>query len=174
MNETVSKAQKRHLRHQVGSAAAEAVVEMKNTVTRVELAQQVLARQMLDFEVMVAQTKEARAVDLRALAAMREQLESAHARVSDERTHRLNLANEQRAYVDRGDKELRGRVNHLCVDVVELSGRFGRFQWMTLLQRLRWLVTGQLPTAPKESGEPHIASDAYDAAWADLGRPAEP
>lgn len=175
MSEKLAKAARRNLRQQIGATAAGAVATAHESTKRLELAHQVLARQMLDFETTASRLVESRAVDRKAVEALREQVESAHARISDERTHRLKLADEQRAYVDRAVTELRGRVNYLGADVVELSARTMGFHWMAFWERLRWLFTGQLPTRAKGETNapiaPYVARDAHEAAWTDLGRP---
>lgn len=171
MSENMSKAQKRNLRQQVGSAAADVVASMKDTVIRLELANQVLARQMLEFETTASRLVESRAVDRKALEGMREQVESAHAKIGDERTHRLKLADEQRAYVDGADAGLR----RLSVERgIQLADRIYVFEALTFLERLRWLFLGELPPARAAAPlAPYVARDAYEAAWTDLGRPAD-
>jgi hypothetical protein len=58
------------------------------------------------------------------------------AAINDERTHRLKLAEEQRAYVDGEDRVLSRRITSL---VHELDDQRG---W-TFVQRWRWLFTGR-------------------------------
>lgn len=171
MSENGSKAQRRHLRQQVGSAAADVVTSMKDTVTRIELAHQILARQMLDFETTASRLVESRAVDRKALEAMREQVESAHAKIGAERSHVLRLAEEQRRYVDGADAGLR---RHIVERGIQLADRIYVFESMTFWQRLRWLLLGDLQLPPAQTAAPaavYVARDAYEAAWTDLGRP---
>lgn len=58
--------------------------------------------------------------------------------VGGERTHRLKLADEQRAYVDSADRNIKGRL-----EILESRARSA--QRLTLLGRLIWLFTGRLP-----------------------------
>jgi hypothetical protein len=200
MTETLTKADKRNLRQTVGKAAAEAVDSVRNAVTRIELAHQVLARQMLEFETTAARLVESRAVDQRTVAALREQVESAHAKIGDERTHRLNLADEQRAYVDGADLAVERRMmtvmnarRDAVVDAVAAqSQRMTQLENPTWRERLRWLFAGKFhvwghrtkrdedrPILRKvlcqhdDAPQSHVARDAHEAAWTDLGRPAD-
>lgn len=59
------------------------------------------------------------------------------AAVSDERTHRLKLADEQRAYVDARDRESRERIDAIRERIYAIEGRsvagrgfFGRLKWL--------------------------------------------
>lgn len=61
--------------------------------------------------------------------AMVKDREAAEKSIGEERTHRLKLADEQRAYVDHADRLIAARVN----------GVLNRGFW----GRLRWLVTGR-------------------------------
>lgn len=49
--------------------------------------------------------------------------------IGNERTHRLQLAQEQRSYVDAADRQILAAINEVC-------------GW-SLRQRLRWLLTGR-------------------------------
>jgi hypothetical protein len=184
MSETMSKAQKRNLRQQVGSAAADVVTSMKDTVTRIELAHQVLARQMLDFETTASRLVESRAVDLKTAAALREQVESAHAKINAERTHVLQLAEEQRFYVDgatlrkrcsatpgssRSSRHIVARRGVRVDDVLAASA-------LAVPRRVAAASHAALASAEPRGcaspAGPRVARDAYEAAWTDLGRPA--
>jgi hypothetical protein len=59
--------------------------------------------------------------------------------VSEERTHRLELAGEQRAYVDREDRELRRSVERLQVRTVLLAQPT---VWRRLRGLLSWVLFG--------------------------------
>lgn len=62
------------------------------------------------------------------------------ASVHEERTHRLTLADEQRAYVDQRDRE----VQTTCLRQNTLTyAAFLGFCDRTMWQRLRWLIRGQ-------------------------------
>ncbi len=61
--------------------------------------------------------------------------------ISNERTHRLKLADEQRSYVDAADRELR---RSMVASDDDLGGRLKGFQSMTLWCRIRWIITGRI------------------------------
>jgi len=61
--------------------------------------------------------------------------QAALASIGQERTHRLRLAEEQRGYVDRNDRELRRSIEVLQVRTVVLTQS-------TFWQRVRWLLFG--------------------------------
>lgn len=66
--------------------------------------------------------------------ALAEHTRTLEALVDAERTHRLDLAKEQRAYVDQADTQLMRRLTAL--ERIVRLGFFGR---------LRWLLTGATP-----------------------------
>lgn len=176
MSEKLAKAARRNLRQQIGATAAGAVATAHESTKRLELAHQVLARQMLDFETTASRLVESRAVDRKAVEALREQVESAHARISDERTHRLKLAEDQRSYVDGADADIKRELRtDRQLATGSLHNRIVVFESLTFWQRLRWLAIGRLPTAGERerqaATQPYVARDAYEAAWTDLGRP---
>ncbi|HMF58846.1 MAG TPA: hypothetical protein VK595_00660 [Vicinamibacterales bacterium] len=63
-------------------------------------------------------------------------LDELRTRIGDECTHRLKLAQEQRAYVDYENQKLRQLQGATFNSLAEFCGR-------SFLQRLRWLVTGK-------------------------------
>lgn len=139
------------VRKKVGEQAAEAVGELRELVQQLHLQHRALARQILDAEKAVDVAVAARRHDRTHLGAqydsvaakcdrLAEQLENVAARIGEERTHRLQLANEQRAYVDAADRELR---RSLVASHDDIGARINRHERMTLWQRLTWLVTGK-------------------------------
>src|SRR5262245_27632315 len=103
MNGSMSKEQRRHLRKEVGDVAAAAVGELRGLVQQVRMEHQVLARDFLRIDTDVAGAREAHAQALKRFAAIAEQLQNLSTRLGEERTHRLQLAEEQRRYVDAND-----------------------------------------------------------------------
>jgi flagellar biosynthesis chaperone FliJ len=120
VSEKVAKAQRRNLKNAIGEQAAAAVVDVRELAHKTRLEHVVLAQQMLEFERTVAQLKEARAHDLKTVAGLREQLESAHARLST-----------------RGQT-----IDALCNDTTHVHRRLDRLE-RTWWQRLRaWFGDG--------------------------------
>jgi hypothetical protein len=105
----------------------------------------------------------------------------------------LKLAEEQRRYVDGAVRDEGRRAAGQLREMV--MPRLERLEQLTLWQRLRWLFTGGLPQTPlpltwpravMEALQPPVAQpetrkgvvgyierDVYEAAWTDLGRPAD-
>lgn len=69
-------------------------------------------------------------------------------RLHEERTHRLQLAREQRDYVDGEDRKLRTccqeRWDSTNQTTKRLADGLAMFRAMTFWQRVRWLVTGRV------------------------------
>ena len=67
-------------------------------------------------------------------------------KINDEHTHRLQLADEQRRYVDYEDRRLRqtcqARWDETAATTQRLAVDLYRFQMMTWWQRLVWIVLG--------------------------------
>lgn len=129
------KEQQRNLKREVGRQAADAIAAAQAEVQRLALAHRVLAAQMLEFERLVATVRVGRARDMDELRVL----------IGQERTHWLELADQQRDYVDRvvNERKLEARAEN---DLLENWIR--RFESMTFLQRLRWLLAGQLTWTP--------------------------
>lgn len=75
------------------------------------------------------------------------QLSVLRSSINNERTHRIALADEQRAYVDARDKELRvccqERWDSVSVTTKRLADRHGEFVARGFWSRLNWLLTGR-------------------------------
>lgn len=71
---------------------------------------------------------------------------AADTRIGEERTHRLTLAEEQRAYVDGEDRRVERRVQALEPAIKGHEARICRLQDVlcdrTVWQRLAWLIWG--------------------------------
>lgn len=80
------------------------------------------------------------------LATVEVVLDAAVKAIGDERTHRIALAHEQRAYVDGADRQLRERCQERWDETGKttkrLADRHFTFTAMTFWQRLRWLLLG--------------------------------
>jgi hypothetical protein len=154
MNSKLAKEQRRNLKNTIGDTATAAVADVRQLVDHIALQHKVLARQMLEFEQMVAVVKEARAADARQLVV---QLAELRADIGTERTHRLKLADEQRSYVDAADRDTRQAVDRIVRFAVE---RLQRFERMSLGARLRWAFTGYTPTTVRPATDEEVQQSA--------------
>lgn len=122
-----SKEERRNLRREIGDKAAAAVTELRGVVDQALMQHKVLAKQMFAFETGAAAHAEAMAHLRKQLAEHGEVLENLKTRVAahdkrvtelqtqinDERTFRISLSQQQRAYVDNEDRHLRERIQRL-------------------------------------------------------------
>jgi hypothetical protein len=154
MNSKLAKEQRRNLKNTIGETATAAVADVRQIVDHIALQHKVLAKQMLDFERTVAIVKEARATDAKQVF---DKLEELRANISAERTHRLELADQQRAYVDGGDRDTRQAVDRIVRFAVE---RLQRFERMSLWARLRWAFTGYTPTTVRPATDEEVQQSA--------------
>lgn len=74
-------------------------------------------------------------------ASLTKQIDRVSVAVGDERTHRLKLAEEQRAYVDRRDGDV---LREMARQNVKLARMVEKFQQMPFLARVWWLFTGHV------------------------------
>jgi hypothetical protein len=131
VNQKLAKEQRRNLKHAIGETAASAVAGARLVADQSANEVRIIAKQMLQVELQLSAVREARAVDKNAIAGLQEQLQNVAARIDAERTHRLELAAQQRRYVDDADQRLDRRLQ-----------RLERLSWRG---RLRFVFTGRLP-----------------------------
>lgn len=126
MSHRLAKEQRRNLKNVLGDTAAAAVADVRMLADQAGNEARILAKQMLTFELQLSGMREARAIDKQAIADLKEQLQNVSTRLEQERTHRIQLAREQRDYVDGEDARLARRIAQLETP-----------WWLRLLERVR-------------------------------------